>query len=160
MDDRILYHELESDYTRSRHIKLSTLKPGHLVRTNKERIWIISERIPCTPPIHIYLKMVRAKEQVYFACRNDRLGKHDEELALYVLTEHKITCEETGRRMKEMIIYPLEEVSSEDFAGLLREVAFLNCIEVDADEYVGWSNPKALAHLSLQYSEWWAYEEE
>ena len=143
MNGRILYHELDSDYARSRHLKLSNLKPGHLVRTNKERRWIITERTPCTPPEHIYDRMVREGIQVYYNCRNklwlvsSPMEEREEEVpALYVLKSHK-TGENYDLGPASMVILQLEELTDEKINELLDDkmigTQWLHFIEVNTD---------------------------
>ena len=150
MNGRILYHELDSDYARSRHLKLSNLKPGHLVRTNKERRWMITERISCTPPEHIYDRMVREGIQVYYNCRNrmwivsSPMELREEEVpALYVLTSHK-TGENYDLGPASMVILELEELTDEKINEMLddKKLVWLHFIEVDTDTSDEASIPK------------------
>ena len=159
MNGRILYHELDSDYARSRHLKLSTLKPGHLVRTNKERRWMITERYVCTPPEHIYDRMVREGIWVYYNCRN-RLWRvdspmeiHEEQVpALYVLKSLKTnyTTTTSGKTFAgepaSMVILQLEELTDEKINELLDDRMignqWLHFIEVNTNASDEASIPK------------------
>ena len=143
MNGRILYHELDSDYARSRHLKLSNLKPGHLVRTNKKRRWMITHHHYVHPPEHIYDRMVREGIWVYYNCRNrlwlvsNPMETHEEEVpALYVLKSHK-TNENYELGPASMVILQLEELTDEKINQLLDNrmigTQWLHFIEVDTD---------------------------
>tara|TARA_Y100001938_G_C7935126_1_gene351371 strand:+ start:242 stop:709 length:468 start_codon:yes stop_codon:yes gene_type:complete len=152
MDGRILYHELDSDYVRSRHLELSTLKPGHLVRTNKERRWIITSCHYVHPPEHIYDRMVREGIWVYYNCRNrfwdvsNPMETHEEEVpALYVLKSHK-TKENYEFGPASMAILQLEELTDKNINELLDDRMignqWLHFIEVNTDASDEASIPK------------------
>ena len=150
MNGRILYHELDSHYARSRHLKLSNLKPGHLVRTNKKRRWMITHHHCVHPPEHIYDRMVREGIWVYYNCRN-RLwlvsspmeGREEEVPALYVLKSHK-TGENYDLGPASMVILQLEELTDETINELLddKKSVWLHFIEVDTDTSDEASIPK------------------
>ena len=131
MEKRIQYEGFDSEWVKGRKISPTTMKPGHLIRINKndELRFVITSRAYCTfsneVKLPVHTKDGNLKDKLFVPCGNKWVRTADDVFNIAMLPP---VVREGSKRA---IHYELEKITDRNIRQMLMETKFyLHIIDV------------------------------